>query len=131
MGIPLSLVFFALGAILTFAVRSDPSGLDLDMVGLIMMLVSAIGLGITLYQNQWRRKIVEESVDSGVPTPISIDDTVLVDPVTPVEAPRRREPGLTTEEDRKLNPSRHPETDPEPQPVGHVGSAERFPSPRR
>ncbi|EIV95015.1 DUF6458 family protein [Frankia sp. QA3] len=130
MGIPLSLTFFALGAILAFAVRSDPSGLDLDMVGLIMMLVSAIGLGITLYQNQWRRKIVEESVESGVPTPISMDDTVLVDPVTPYEAPRRREPDLTPEEDRKLNSSRHPETDPEPQPVVHVGNEER-PASRR
>ncbi|WP_041938603.1 MULTISPECIES: DUF6458 family protein [Frankia] len=130
MGIPLSLAFFALGAILAFAVRSDPSGLDLDMVGLIMMLVSAVGLGITLYQSQWRRKIVEESVESGVPTPISVDDTVLVDPVTPVEAPRRREPGLTLEEDRKLNSARHPEADPEPQPVVHVGTEERSASRR-
>ncbi|CAO5192903.1 DUF6458 domain-containing protein [Frankia sp. AiPs1] len=123
MGIPLSLAIFTLGAVLTFAVRSDPSGLDLDTVGVILMLVSLVGLGITLYQNQWRRKIVEESVEAGVPTPVSMDDTVIVDPVTPYEAPRRREPGLTPEEDSKINSSRHPELD--PQEVVHVGSTDQ------
>ncbi|MCK9924982.1 hypothetical protein MXD61_24470 [Frankia sp. AgPm24] len=122
MGIPLSLAFFTLGAVLTFAVRSDPSGLDLDSVGIILMLVSLVGLGITLYQNQWRRRIVEESVEAGTPSPVSVDDTILVDPSSPYEAPRRREPGLTAEEDDKLNARRHPEL--EPQEVVHVGSTE-------
>ncbi|MCM3883014.1 hypothetical protein [Frankia sp. R82] len=129
MGIPLSLVFFTLGAVLTFAVRSDPSGLDLDTVGVILMLVSLVGFAITFYQNQWRRRIVEESVEAGTPSPVSVDDTILVDPTSPYEAPRRREPGLTPEEDDKMNAKRHPEL--EPQEVVHVGSPEANPAQRR
>ncbi len=111
MGIPLSLAFFTLGAILTFAVSSHPSGLNLDTVGVILMLVSLAGLGITLYREQWRRKMVEESIETGSPTPVAVDDTVLVDPSTPYEAPRRRQPDLSVEEDKQINTRRHPEVD--------------------
>ncbi|ABD09448.1 hypothetical protein CcI156_11915 [Frankia sp. CcI156] len=121
MGIPLSLLLLALGAILAFAVRSEPSGLDITAVGIILMCVSAIGLGLTLYRDQWRRKIVEESVENGVPAPRPLDDGIIVDPSAPFEAPHRRELGLTPEEDRRLNPSRHPEaTYGDGQPAIHV-----------
>lgn len=111
MGIPLSLVFLTLGAVLTFAIRSEPSGLDLDMVGVILMLVSLFGLGITLYRDQWRRRIVEESVEAGAPPPVSFDESIIVDQSMPYEAPRRRQPDLTSEEDEKINPKRHPEVE--------------------
>ncbi|MCK9894351.1 hypothetical protein [Frankia sp. AgB32] len=130
MGIPLSLAFFTLGAVLTFAVNSSPSGISLDTVGVILMLVSLAGLGITLYRDQWRRKMVEESVETGSPTPVAIDDTVLVDPSMPYEAPRRRQPDLTHEEDERINSRRHPEVDPEPRRVVHVGDAEQRGAPR-
>jgi Flp pilus assembly protein protease CpaA len=46
-----SLFAIALGAILKFAVTADPAGIDLSTVGLILMVVGAIGLvvGVTLY----------------------------------------------------------------------------------
>lgn len=96
MGTPLSLLLFAFGAILAFAVRSDPSGLSLTAVGVILMIVAAIGYATTLYRDQWRRKIVEESIEQGTPPPsMSLeDDTVLVDPSAPYEAPYRPEADL-------------------------------------
>ncbi|WP_243408178.1 hypothetical protein [Frankia canadensis] len=124
----MSLAFFTLGAVLTFAVDAHPSGLDISAVGVILMLVSLVGLGITLYQNQWRRKIVEESVESGVPSPVSVDGTVIVDPGMHYEAPRRQEPGLTPDEDLKANGVRHPEF--EQQEVVHVSETQRRPASR-
>ena len=44
MGIGVSIFLIALGAILTFATEFDVSGLDLDVVGVILMIAGAIGL---------------------------------------------------------------------------------------
>ena len=44
MGIGVGLFLVALGAILTFAVEIDASGLDLDVVGVILMVIGGIGL---------------------------------------------------------------------------------------
>jgi hypothetical protein len=84
------LALFAIGAILAFAIRSDPSGIDLTAVGVILMVVSVAGISIMLYRDQWRRRMVEETIDQGgTPPPMPIDDTVLVDPSAPIQAPSR------------------------------------------
>jgi hypothetical protein len=44
MGIGVSIFLLALGAILAFAVDVQTSGLDLNTVGVILMVVGAIGL---------------------------------------------------------------------------------------
>ena len=89
MGIMVSLVFFAVGAILAFAVRAHPSGLDLVTVGVIIMLVSAAGLMTSIYRDQWRRRVYEESVEQGTPPPLDPDDEImLVEPTAPIVAPR-------------------------------------------
>ena len=44
MGIGASIFLIAFGAILTFAVDSDISGLDIDVLGVILMLTGALGL---------------------------------------------------------------------------------------
>lgn len=44
MGIGVSVFLIALGAILTFAVNADVSGISLDTVGVILMITGAIGL---------------------------------------------------------------------------------------
>lgn len=44
MGIGGSIFLIALGAILTFATNVTVSGLDLDVVGVILMIVGALGL---------------------------------------------------------------------------------------
>lgn len=44
MGIGVSVFLLAVGAIMTFALNAEMSGLDLDTVGVILMVVGAIGL---------------------------------------------------------------------------------------
>ena len=44
MRIGASIFLIALGAILTFAVESDISGLDIGVIGVILMLAGALGL---------------------------------------------------------------------------------------
>jgi hypothetical protein len=89
MGTALSFFAFALGAVLAFAVRSEPAGLDVTAVGVILMIVSAVYFCWSAYRELWRRRIVEESIEGGhgIP-PMPLDDTVLVDPSRPIEAPR-------------------------------------------
>jgi hypothetical protein len=48
-GIGTSIFLIALGAILSFAVEIDISGLELSTVGLILMIVGVLGLIISLY----------------------------------------------------------------------------------
>ncbi len=48
MGISFSLLLIAVGAILRFAVSADASGIDLQTVGVILMIVGAIGAVLSL-----------------------------------------------------------------------------------
>ena len=67
MGIGTSLLLFAVGAILKYAVTADVSGIDLDTVGVILMIVGAIGFVLslfwmTLYADRRRGAVVERDV---------------------------------------------------------------------
>jgi hypothetical protein len=54
MGIPVSLILVAVGAVLAFAVHQDPNpSVDVDVVGWILMLVGLAGLLISLFL--WER----------------------------------------------------------------------------
>jgi hypothetical protein len=55
MGIAVSLLLIAFGAILTWAVNKEPSGLDLDAVGVILMVVGLVGFVLSLlwWQSWW------------------------------------------------------------------------------
>ena len=62
-----SLLLFAAGAILKYAVTADVSGIDLDTVGVILMIVGAIGFVLslfwmTLYADRRRGTVVERDV---------------------------------------------------------------------
>jgi hypothetical protein len=48
MGIGVSLILIAAGAILTWAVNATVSGLDINTIGVILMVVGAIGLVLSL-----------------------------------------------------------------------------------
>ncbi len=48
MGIGASLFLIALGAILAFALNVQVSGIDLDAIGVILMIVGAVGLVLSL-----------------------------------------------------------------------------------
>jgi hypothetical protein len=54
MGIPVSLILVAVGAVLAFAVHQDPNpSVDIDVVGWILMLVGLAGLLISIFL--WER----------------------------------------------------------------------------
>lgn len=55
MGIGVSLAFIALGAILAFALRVDLSGVDIHLVGWILILVGLVSMGFTLRYTRPRR----------------------------------------------------------------------------
>ena len=73
MGLGTSLFLIAVGAILKFAVTDSVSGVDLGTIGVILMVVGAIGLLISLfYATLWadrrreavvREPVVREPVD--------------------------------------------------------------------
>jgi hypothetical protein len=49
MGLPVSLILIAVGAILAFAVHQDPNpSVDIDVVGWVLMLVGLLGLLLSL-----------------------------------------------------------------------------------
>ena len=56
MRIGVSLVLIALGAILKFAVTARTSGLDIGVVGVILIIVGALGLAITMAMMFSRRR---------------------------------------------------------------------------
>lgn len=43
MGIPVGIFLFAVGAILRYAVNAQADGIDLQMVGVILMIVGVVG----------------------------------------------------------------------------------------
>ena len=56
-----SLFLIAVGAILTFAVNADISGIEISTVGIILMIIGVLGLLISLlYLAPRRRAVVEE-----------------------------------------------------------------------
>jgi hypothetical protein len=48
MGIGVSLILIAVGAVLTWAVNATVSGVDINTIGVILMVVGAVGLLISL-----------------------------------------------------------------------------------
>jgi hypothetical protein len=54
MGISLSLFFIAAGAVLTWAVSADVSGLDIQAVGVILLIVGILGFLVSLvFWSSW------------------------------------------------------------------------------
>jgi Domain of unknown function (DUF6458) len=54
MGISLSILLVAVGAILTWAVSAEVSGIDITAVGIILMIVGAIGLVVSMiFWSSW------------------------------------------------------------------------------
>ena len=54
MGIGVSLVLIAIGAILTWAVNATVSGVDINAIGVILMIVGAVGLLLSLmFWSSW------------------------------------------------------------------------------
>lgn len=71
MGIPVSLLLIAVGAILTWAVTTDAEGIDVQVVGVILMIVGLVGFVLTLlfWQSWWGPRYWRRSayVDDAAP----------------------------------------------------------------
>lgn len=73
MGVTLSLLLIAVGAVLKFAVSADTSGVDLQTTGVILMIVGGIGVVLSLiFWSSWggfrRREVTTTQVtDDGRP----------------------------------------------------------------
>lgn len=68
MGLGVGIFLIALGAILTFAVNTSPSGLNIHVVGVILMCVGILGILLSLiYWESWggRRGYAREYTDYG------------------------------------------------------------------
>jgi hypothetical protein len=94
MGIGSALVLIALGAILAFATHFHVSGIDVQMIGWILIFVGIAMLVITLAYTRprARRRQVVSDVDvvDGEPQPGAYmrqvqDEPTVMDPVDPVE----------------------------------------------
>jgi hypothetical protein len=69
MGIGVSIFLIAVGAVLAFAVSAEVSGLDIQVVGWILLVVGAIGILLSImFWSSWggwgRREVVEERPSS-------------------------------------------------------------------
>ena len=78
MTIGTSIVLIALGAVLRYAVTADVSGIDIQTVGTILLLVGILGLILSLiYTFAWspaaRRRREVEYYDDGPPPPTRRD----------------------------------------------------------
>jgi hypothetical protein len=71
-----SLVLIAIGAILKFAVTKQVSGINLNTVGVVLMIVGIVGLALTLILMNTRRRtdVVHRN-----------GSTTYVEPVDPVD----------------------------------------------
>jgi hypothetical protein len=49
----LSILLIAVGAILTFAVDRSADGVNLDLIGIILMIVGGVGLVASLMRGSW------------------------------------------------------------------------------
>lgn len=76
MGIGVSIFLIALGAILAFAVNAEVSGLEIEVIGWILLAIGILGLVLSMiFWSSWggpgyfgrRRTYVEEGPPAGPP----------------------------------------------------------------
>jgi hypothetical protein len=62
-GIGVSIFLVAVGAILTFALEADAEGVNLDTVGIILMIVGIVGLFLSMIVfGSWRDRRADRTV---------------------------------------------------------------------
>lgn len=68
MGIGVAVFFIAIGAILTFAVHASVTGISIQTIGIILMVVGALGLlvALTIFAPRRRTSVTEERIDPAV-----------------------------------------------------------------
>jgi hypothetical protein len=71
MGIGFSIFLLAVGAILTFAVHATVAGIDIRVVGVILMAAGALGLVLTMvvFTPRRNRSVTATRTVDGTPSP--------------------------------------------------------------
>ena len=93
MGISVSILLIAVGAILTWGVTAQAEGLDINAIGVILMIVGVIGLVISmLFWSSWggfhhRAAYVDGSPNAYSPWPRRRATVVEEDDVPPAPPP--------------------------------------------
>lgn len=88
MGIGVNIFLMAVGAILTLAVDATVAGLDIKVVGVILIVAGAIGLLLTLFVfAPRRRQTVTETRRTPAVDTTATSSTVTTDDVTGPPAP--------------------------------------------
>ncbi len=83
MGIGINIFFIAVGAILAFAVDATLAGLDIKVVGVILMVAGAVGLLLTLFVfAPRRRRTVTETTGTRSVAPAAGTSTTTTDDVS-------------------------------------------------
>ena len=94
MGLVVSLILIAAGAILTWGVTTEPSGLNLDAIGVILMVVGLVGfvLSLLLWQSWWGPGYFSRAtyVEGGPARPWSRRTTYVEDEAPPPGGPPPR-----------------------------------------
>lgn len=75
MGLGASIVIFAIGAILKWGITASASGVNLDAIGMILMVVGIVGALISaLFLASWspypRRRITRDTYADGTDAPV-------------------------------------------------------------
>jgi len=84
MGLVVSLILIAVGAILTFAVKDTSNAINLDAVGIVLMIVGAIGFLLDLLLwSSWGPGYMRRSTVAAAPVAAA---PVAAAPVAPVAA---------------------------------------------
>lgn len=93
MGIGFSIFLIAVGAVLTFAVHTTVNGISIQTIGVILMVVGALGLAVTMTIFAPRRRMSVERTTTAAP--IAADRPVVrenvVEPVTRESVVERRD----------------------------------------
>ncbi|MFC9971921.1 DUF6458 family protein [Spirillospora sp. NPDC127200] len=131
MGIGVSLAFIAIGAILAFALNVDVSGVNITMVGLILILVGAISMAFTLLYTRPRRRagqvvgadpaygdegapvetvvkeerIIERPVDAATGAPVERVERVVERPAAPAGGHTAQDPAVAQDPAYAQDPS--------------------------
>lgn len=95
MGIGISLFLVAVGAILAFAIEVPASGIDLDVVGVILM---AVGFGAFLYTLLWWSEVMPWNRSRTVIRERYVEPRLVEEEVT--DRPVRRERSVTEYHER-------------------------------
>lgn len=87
MGLGAGLALIAVGAILAFATDFTVSGIDVQLIGVILMVVGLVGITFTLLYVRPRRRVIPTTLDDGPPVYVAEPEDPILSARESYEAP--------------------------------------------